>query len=171
MDVLAKSMSGQQLRCNGLEDKFEYTVKAVLTALLLLTSCRVDVKSGPPRFALTGPENWAIGGRQYSLQATYIMSRIDLPDSPLQFTVEYTCEQCAFARMTDDAAMKAALPIMTYAYKNGLYKRSHVTLNGAPTEPRLIGVVLVEPGTRGQKGYRIARSIGEIEALSRSRKL
>jgi len=73
--------------------------------------------------------------------------------------------------MTDDAAMKAALPIMTYAYKNGLYKRSNVTLNGAPTEPRLIGVVLVEPGTRGQKGYRIARSIREIEALSRSPKL
>ncbi len=155
------------------KSSYRCALKAVLMVLLLLTSCRgcIQMHSGPPRLALTGPENWVIGGRRYSLAATYAMPRSDLPGAPLQFTVEYTCGECTFATMRDDDAMSVALPIMIYAYENGLYRRSIITVNGARAEPQLIGVVLVEPGTRGQQGYRIARSIPEVESFSHSTNL
>jgi hypothetical protein len=148
-----------------------YMLSGLLTAMLLLPSCRVEVNSGPSRMAVTGPQNWEMEGRRYPVETTYVISRIDLPGSPVQFTVNYVCGQCAFSKMTDEEAMVVALPIMSYVYKNGLYKHTKISLNGVAVEPKLIGVVLVEPGSHGQKGYRIARPIDEIGSLSRSVKL
>ena len=142
---------------------YNITRLAMTIAALLVLQCRAGRDAN--RFNVQGPETWLVDGRPYSVMATYFIARLDLPRSPLQFTVEWECDTCK-APMAEAEAARVATPLMRYVYSNGIYMRSEVRLKGKTVAPSVIGVVVGESGANGNRGYRISKSIADIRAMA-----
>lgn len=120
--------------------------------------------------ARSGTEAWNIGGKKYKIAATYYLA---LPQG-LQFTIEYELPGAAattLAGISDADAYDIAFPLMRYACEHRAYERAQIAelTNGSQKVSR-IGVALFRRSSLGVGGYRVARSIADIQARIASAK-
>lgn len=144
------------------------TFALALTGALFLSGCRCNVNRGTstrgsPGFspmAQTGPLDWTIDGKKIKIENTYYLA---LPKG-VQYTIEYAVPpEIKLEGISDEEAFEIAFPLMAYAYKNNLHKKSKITKFGTgKVEPTLIGVALMKKEGIRTSGYRVSRPLQEV---------
>lgn len=129
--------------------------------------------SSHSQFAVSGPTVWTIGGKQYEIESTYLI----VLKEGVQFTINYLCPADLDPHgLSREQATEEALPLMIYAYDNGLYQSTKVTQLGRDSKlmpVSRIGVALIRKKVAGSEGgaslgqsggYRVALTLDEIRA-------
>lgn len=109
-------------------------------------------------------EAWNVDGKVFQIPTTYFLG---LPEG-LQFTIEYAVPgDFSFEGITDERALNLALPLMRHAYQKKLYTRAVIRKTGSgQAQVSRIGVALYRQSGARTQGYRVARSLAELERLT-----
>jgi len=159
--ILRLSMTRKALGLIGSLGLIAHTILAFLPLSYAARSVQPAGTAGNRPLGVGGSEQWVIDGKTYRISSTY---HLQLPEG-FQFTIEhpYRFGQ-AHRSMNDARALEIALPLMKYAYANGLHKRTSVTkLGQGKVVPSRIGVVLVERQGGTARGYRVALGLQQIK--------
>jgi hypothetical protein len=129
------------------------------------------------QFPVSGPEVWTIAGNNYDIESTYLIVLPDLPDGTAQYTINYLCQTDVDpTSLSQERALELALPLMIYAYDQGLYQSAQVHKlgrKGKPLSISRIGVAIIQKNAVGTKGlvyahhsggYRVALTLDENRA-------
>lgn len=138
-------------------------IAALLLPMVIAPACRRALVLGV-ELDVSGPAEWTTSGKIYRVDRTFYVAEG-------RFSVVYVMEYRVYDPavlfgMSDQDALKIALPLMAHAYETGAYQRTRFSVDrGAqPTARTVIGVDLIGVVNGSTRKYRVIRTVGEIVA-------